>query len=115
MRITALNRGGLSIFGGLYDAHRNEVAVQVRNGETEAVSIEYQSAPTAISTTSSGVTATTPAISGTKAKLTLSGLNDGGHIDITATVNGEIRTIRIRARSETWVDRYDCTPGLIGA
>jgi hypothetical protein len=114
MRITALSRGGLAVYGGLYDAHRDEAVVQTRDGETEAVTIEYASAPTAITTLASGITTTTPAASGSKATMTLSSLQDGGYLDITATVGGEARLVRIRARSQTGVDRYEFDNDLVG-
>lgn len=115
MRITALQRGGLAVYGGFYDPHANEAIVQVRDGESVGVTIEYPSAPSAITTAVSGATTTEPAISGVKAALTLSGLNDGGRVDITATVGGAQRTIRIRAESCTRPDRYDCDRDLIGS
>jgi hypothetical protein len=106
VRITTLSRGGLSVFGGLYDPHKDEAVIHCRNGETLAVTVEYGATPSAITISASGITTTTPAISGTRATFTLSGMNDGGHIDIMATVNGSARLVRIRARSQTMVDRY---------
>lgn len=114
MRITALSRGGLGVYGGHYDPHRDEAIVATRDGETEAVAIEYPSAPTSVTTTVSGVMATTPTISGNVVSLTLSGLNDGGHVDVIATVGGAVRLVRIRARSQTAVDRYCFDNELIG-
>lgn len=114
MRITALSRGGLGVFGGHYDPHRDEAIVTCRDGETEAVAVEYPSAPTSVSTAASGITATTPTISGNVVSLTLSGLNDGGHVDVTAAVGGAVRLVRIRARSQTTVDRYCFDDELIG-
>jgi hypothetical protein len=115
MRITALARGGVSVYGGHYDPHRNEAIVSTRDDETEAVTIEYASAPTAITTLASGITTTTPAASGSKATMTLSALQDGGYLDITATVGGEARVVRIRARSQTSVDRYEFDNDLVGS
>lgn len=108
MRITALTRGGLAVYGGLYDPHKDEAVAQVRDGETLAVTIEYPSTPSAITTAGSGITTTTPAVSGLKATMTLSAVQDAGYLDVTATVGGEARTVRIRARSRTRVDRYEC-------
>lgn len=115
MRITALRRGGLAVFGGHYDAHRDEATVTCRDGETEAVTIEYASPPSAITTTGTGISATTPSISGNKATLTLSALQDGGRLDIKATVGGEAHIVRIRARSQTGVDRYEFDLNLVGS
>lgn len=115
MRITALQRGGLAVYGGLYDAHRDEAVVQSRDGETEALTIEYASTPSAIATAPSGITTTVPAVSGNKATMTLSALQDGGYLDVTATVGGEARVVRIRARSQTGVDRYEFDLDLVGS
>lgn len=115
MRITALNRGGLAVFDGLYDAHRDEAVVQARDGETKSVTIDYGSAPSALATWGSGITTTAPAVSGTRATLTLSGLRDNGRLDVTATVNGETRLVRIRARSQNMIDRYTFDGDLIGS
>jgi hypothetical protein len=114
MRITALARGGLSVYGSLYDAHRDEAVIQCRDGETEAVTLEYPSAPSAITTTGSGITATAPVITGNAATLTLSGLQDVGRLDISATVGGETRIIRVRARSQTMIDRYSFSDEFVG-
>lgn len=97
MRITALNRGGLAVFQGHYDPHRDEAIITVHDGETRTLVIEYPSVPSSVSASGDGITATSPTVSGNKATTTLSGLDDGGSIDITATVQGQIRTVRIRA------------------
>lgn len=115
MRITALQRGGLAVYAGHYDPHRNEAVALVRDGESVAVTIDYPSAPSAITTSASGVTTTTPTVSGTKATLTLSALSDAGYIDITATVSAAPRVIRIRAKAYTQLDRYNCGPEFVGA
>lgn len=113
MRITVQARGGLSAYGGVYDQHRNEVEIQVRVGETSAVTIEYPSAPTAPSVAVSGVTASAPAVSDNKLTLTLSDLQTSGRADVTATVGGEVRTIRIRVITPLNPDRYGCSPDRI--
>jgi hypothetical protein len=108
MRITALNRGGLAVYGGLYDPHLNEAVVSARDGETVALTIEYPSAPTSPSKTEDGVTCTTPTVvtGSNKVTATLSALQDGGYVDLSATVGGVTRTVRIRARTATSTDRY---------
>lgn len=106
MRITVLARGGLAVYGGSYDPHRNEVAINARDGESVGVTIVYPSTPTVTSASASGITASTPAVSSSKLTTTLTGIQDGGYVDITATVGGEVRVIRIAARSRTPVDRY---------
>lgn len=97
MRITALNRGGLSVVGGDYDPRKDEVAVQVRPGETVKLVIDYLSPPTELATAGSGFQATVPEISGDTATIYLdTGLNDQV-LDISARVDGSTRTVRLRA------------------
>lgn len=115
MRITVLARGGLAVYGGHYDPHHNEAIVLIRDGETVGVIIAYPTAPSAITTATSGATTTTPAITGTQASFTLSALQDEGRADITATVGGAKRKVRIRARSQIQLDRYDCGPNFVGS
>jgi hypothetical protein len=109
MRITVLARGGLAVHGGFYDPHCDEVVVQARDDETVPVVIEYPTAPTSPSKSEDGITSTTPAVtSGTnKVTCTLSALQDGGYVDISAAVGGALRKIRIRARAQSDVDRYE--------
>lgn len=114
MRISVLARGGFSVFDGYYDPHRNEAVLPVRDGETSALVVEYPSAPTSPSIAVSGAGATATTISGNKLSTTLSGLKNGGRIDVTATVGGETRIIRVRVRNQTWIDRYDCWPDFVG-
>ena len=106
MRITALARGGLAVYGGHYDPHQDAAIATVRDGESVAVFIAYPTAPSAMSTSASGISATTPAVSGNSATLTLSGLQDCGYLDVLATVGGAIRTVRIRAKSQAYAARY---------
>lgn len=109
MRITVFSRGGMSAYGAdAYDPHTNEAVISARDGETIALTIEYPSAPTSPTTSSDGISATTPAISGNTITSTLSGVTDGGSIDITATVGGEVKTIRLRGRSPNETERYPC-------
>jgi hypothetical protein len=109
MRITVFSRGGMSAYGAdAYDPHTNEVVISARDGETVALAVEYASAPTSPTKTGDGISATTPAISGNTITTTLSGITDGGSIDITATVGGEVKTIRIRGRSPDETERYPC-------
>lgn len=106
MRITVHSRGGMSVWGGDYDPKRDQAYVQTREGETVALTIEYPSAPTAITKTGSGIASTTPAVTGVKATATLSAIQDEGYLDISATVGGEVRVVRIRARADSDVDGY---------
>lgn len=109
MRITVFNRGGLGVFGGHYDPHTDEANLQIRGAETVALTIEYPTAPTSPSKAEKGITSTTPAVtSGTnQITATLSAIQDNGYVDITATVGGVSRTVRIRGRSVLEVDRYE--------
>lgn len=108
MRITLHARGGFAVYGGSYDPHTNEAVVETRDGETVALTIEYPSAPTNVTKTESGISTTTPSISTTKLTTTLSGIEDGGYVDITATVGGQVRKVRVRGSSQTETDRYGC-------
>jgi hypothetical protein len=107
MRITVLNRGGLAVYGGHYDPHTNEAIVRVREGETVALTVEYPSAPTAPAKASSGIACTTPTVTGSKVAATLSAMQEGGYCDITATVAGATRKVRIRAKADTQADHYE--------
>ena len=107
MRVTVLARGGLSVYGGHYDPHANEAVVLIREDETVALTIEYPTAPTSPSKTTDGLACSTPAVSSLKLTATLTGINDGGYADISATVGGVIKTVRVRARSTAQTDGYD--------
>lgn len=113
MRITALGRGGLGVYQGLYDPHKDEAVVQIRDGETIGVTIVYPSTPSAMSTSANGITASTPTITGSQAALTLSDMDDNGYVDVLATVGGQIRTVRIRTRNGTPVEDYGCPGELV--
>jgi hypothetical protein len=115
MRITALARGGVSVYGGHYDPHRNEAIVSTRDDEIIAVVIEYPSAPTSPTVTVSGMSATSPTVSGNKVSFTLSGISDAGRADVLATVGGEARKIVIRSEARSLTDRYEFGPDYIGS
>lgn len=108
MRITVLSRGGLAVYGGHYDPHRNEAVALVRDDETVPVTIDYQAAPSSPAATVSGLTCSTPAASGQKVTCTLSAMTDGAYADIAATVGGASRIVRIRAKSPAAIDKYEC-------
>lgn len=108
MQITLHARGGFSVYGGSRDPRTNEAVIYTRDDETIALSIDYPSAPTNITTASSGISATTPVIAESQATTTLSGIQDGGYIDITATVGGEVKTVRVRGIAQTETERYPC-------
>ncbi|MDP1873647.1 hypothetical protein [Phenylobacterium sp.] len=95
MRIQVLARGGLSVYGADYDAKRNAATINPLEGETTPALIEYPSAPTSVSTEGSGLSATTPTVSGSQLSTTISG--ERGYVDIAATFGGARRTIRIQS------------------
>lgn len=109
MRITVLARGGSAAYGAdAYDPHTNETLVSAREGETIALTVEYPSPPTSPTVSTDGISATTPAISGNTLTTMLSGIDEDGTLEITATVGGAVKTIRIRGRSPSETERYPC-------
>lgn len=114
MRITVFSRGGMSVYGGLHDPHRNEAVVLARDDtETVAVTIEYPAAPSSPTKTTSSLTSTTPTVSGKKITCTLSAMKNGGYADISATVDGALKKVRIRARTQENPDLYESASDLI--
>jgi hypothetical protein len=108
MRIHVHAKGGMSVYGGHYDPHRNEAIVQARDdAESVACVIEYDSAPTSPSKTASNLTCSTPTVSGSKVSCTLSAMNDGGYVDVAATVGGATKVVRIRAKTQQFPDLYE--------
>lgn len=107
MRITVLNRGGLGVYGGHYDPHQDAAIVQARDDETVSLIIEYPLAPTSPTKTESGISCTTPTVSGSTITATLSDIQECGYVEITATVGGALRTVRIKGRAQTLAERYD--------
>jgi hypothetical protein len=108
MRITIHARGGFSVYGGSRDPRTNEALVYARDGETVALTIDYPSAPSSLTKSEDGISATTPTITGDTASTTLSSIQDGGTIDITATVAGEVRIVRVRGVAQSEADLYPC-------
>lgn len=108
MRITIHARGGFSVYGqGNYDPHRNEAIIPARENETKRLVIDYPSAPTNITVSESGISATTPTTSVNQITTTLSGIQCGGYVDITATYGSETFTTRIRAETNYDRDGYE--------
>lgn len=106
MRVSVLSRGGLAVFGGLYDPHEDEAVFSFRDGETKAVLVAFPSAPTSVTASATNCTASTPTTSGNNVSLTISAMSDRGYVDVTATVGGEIRTARIRANGRAPAEDY---------
>lgn len=107
MRVVVLARGGLAVYGGYHDPGRGEVVVNVADGETVALEIEYPSAPSAMTKTEAGIASTSPTVSGSVASCTLSGVTRGGYVDISATVGGATRIIRVRGQTTAEPDQYE--------
>ena len=97
MRVSVLSRGGLAVFGGLYDPHADEAVFSFRDGETKSVLVAWPSTPTNVAAAASNITASTPTTSGLNTRLTLTNISEAGYVDISATVGGQTRTARIRA------------------
>lgn len=106
MRVSVLSRGGLAVFGGLYDPHEDEAVFSFRDGESKALLIAWPSTPTSVTKSAANLTASTPSTSGLNTSLTLTAMSDNGYVDVSATVGGEIRTVRIRARGHIPADAY---------
>jgi hypothetical protein len=97
MRITFLSRGGLSVYGGIYDPHKDAAALAIRQGETRTITLEYPGPPTGVEISASGFTVGAATVSGNKVSFNVSGISHGGILDVTAAVNGEVRDVRIIA------------------
>lgn len=96
MRITVLRRGGLSVYGGSYDARRDVVILQ---GEQQRqVQIVFPQAISAATITDSTMTATTPVVSGSRATLTVSG---PGRLSLVATMGDDRPLITLEAETRS--------------
>ena len=94
MRITVLQRGGLSVYGGSYDPKRN--VAKTDTDQQQTVEIIYPATITAVALSEDGIDAGTPAVSGTKATFTISG---SGSLSIIATMGDERPRVVIEAES----------------
>lgn len=109
MRITLHNRGGMSVFGqGFYDPHADEAIIPARENETKALTIDWGATASAVSKSESGISSTDPTTTGAKSTATLSAVQDNGYVDFQATIAGEVRTVRVRGRSNDQEDGYGC-------
>lgn len=106
MRVSILSRGGLAVFGGLYDPHADEAVFSFRDGETKSVLVAWPSTPTNVAAAASNITASAPTTSGLNSRLTLTNISDAGYVDISATVGGETRTVRVRAAGNPSLSDY---------
>jgi len=100
VRISLLDRGGMGVYGsGGYDAGRNAAVLLTGQSDDSAatytVKIECGSAPTTVTATGNGATVGTPTISGNQITLGLSAVQDNADVKVQATINGEVRRLRI--------------------
>jgi len=95
MRITVLQRGGLSVFGGSYDAKRD--VVKAETDQQQTVIIDFPSTVTALSQSESGIDAgSVSGLPSTKATFTISG---SGSLECIATMGSERPRVVIQAES----------------
>lgn len=103
MRITVLRRGGLSVYGGSYDAKRNVAICDTATDQT--VTIIYPDPITQASIQAGGgFDAGSVTVSGKKATFTISGT---GSLTVIATMGDERPTVTIEAE-DCGGDRYRC-------
>jgi hypothetical protein len=92
MRITILKRGGLSVYGGFYDAKRN---VAVADSATQqSVQLLYPETITALAITSDGLSAGSVNVSGKTATFTITGQ---GWLEAVATMGADRPSVTIEA------------------
>ncbi|MDM8352889.1 hypothetical protein [Brevundimonas diminuta] len=90
MRITVINRGGLSVYGGSYDPRRNAAVTDKTTQQT--VTVEFPQAITAATLTGDGLTVGSVTVEANKATFTISGC---GSADLIATMGDERPAVRI--------------------
>ncbi len=94
MRITVLKRGGLSVYGGAYDAKRN--LVRTDTAQQQTVELVFPEEITALALTENGISAGSVSINTTKATFTISG---SGSLECIATMGNERPRVVIEAES----------------
>lgn len=94
MRITFLKRGGLSVYGGAYDARANEALTDTDQQQT--VELIFPETITALALTENGIDAGAVTISTTKASFTISGT---GTLECIATMGSDRPKVTIRAET----------------
>lgn len=99
MNITLLQRGGLSVYGGSYDAKADEAVTDERQKQ---VAIRFPETITALAL-SGDPTTTTPVISDDTATFTISGT---GLLECVATMGTDRPLVRIRAETGLSRDGY---------
>jgi hypothetical protein len=114
MRVSVLNRGGLAVFGGSYDAKRDEAVFASIHDDTVPVTLEYASAPSSPTVTTSGMVASEPAAAGNLVTVTLSYIGEGSTAMVRAIVGGQVKNVLIRQQGPVFRDGYD-TDGAAAA
>ena len=94
MRITVLKRGGLSVFGGTYDAKAN--VARTDTDQQQTVELVFPSTITALALTENGIDAGSVTISTTKATFTISG---SGSLECVATMGSDRPKVTIQAEA----------------
>jgi len=101
MRITLLQRGGLSVYGGSYDPKRN--VARTETDQQQTVTIEFPETVTALTMSENGIDAGTVTIDDTQASFTISGT---GSLECVATMGSERPKIVIEAETGCSNDGY---------
>jgi hypothetical protein len=94
MRIAVLKRGGLSVYGGTYDAQAN--VARTDTDQQQTVEIVFPETITALALTEKGIDAGSVTISSPKATFTISG---SGSLECIATMGSERPRVVIEAET----------------
>lgn len=92
MRITVLKRGGLSVYGGTYDAKTN--VARTDTDQQQTVTLVFPETITALALTEDGIDAGTVTITSPQASFTISG---SGSLECIATMGSERPKVVIQA------------------
>jgi len=94
MRITVLKRGGLSVYGGTYDAKAN--VAKTDTDQQQTVEMIFPDTITALTLSENGIDAGSVTISSPKATFTISG---SGSLECIATMGAERPKVVIQAET----------------
>lgn len=89
MRITALRRGGLSVYGGSYDARQNCAIVNTQRRQT--VEIAFPDPLDSVETATDGLSITTPVITGSVATFVMEGRGSAQIIGVSGNERIEVQ------------------------
>lgn len=95
MRVTVLKRGGLSVYGGWYDAKANRARTETDQQQT--VTLVFPETITALALTEDGIDAGTVTITDDQASFTISG---SGSLECVATMGSERPKVVIQAETQ---------------